>query len=1013
MKNSRVELDKRRTADIKEQIKKLSKIYVPEWHFDTNDPDIGSVIGMIFAEQMADNVSRFNELIDVYHAELANMTGVSLLPAQPASTTAVMKLSSDTVSGSYVPKGTKLFGGETDERLIFETAHPIYITNSHLTDILETSSNSGKVRSIMGHMQPIPLIPELSEGEDEAEEEIPLFDEDDAGSVIKPFVAFDGNGRVMGKNAIVLYHSYYFDINDENIYMRLESPDHLAERIVSGDYKITYLTDDGFKPFDEVGLVDENLIYLKKSTECKKITRDKDYSVIAIEAGEHVNERIGLKYIDFSSKGEKQPFRSVGTGNTDCNPTNFRPFTDKLSVFEECFMRHDEYFSRVGAKITVSFDVEFAINQVSMSVAQIEDSLKVIKRKPRLAINTRVVEAVVDEISIEYSSATGWKRLNLMSDESTMFASMQSGRRTFSFICPDDWVDESGRGRAIRFQIIKSDNCYMMPCNHNYPIIRNATVEYSYEGRFVKPDHIEVLSRTEREDVTSKLLSEKGIDVFRVSEYSDNALYFGFNRKFTAGPISMLMIFNEESSYLGTKLRFEYSTIDGFKTLQVVDKTDSFARTGQIRFLAPDDMAAVSIEGRKCYWIRVIDVNGQFSKKNVFKPEIKDIVLNAAEVRNIDTHEMEEFFVDEVSPGMVITLAANNILDVQVWVNEIGKHSKEEMKELIRDHSDKAYAEYDTYGNISDLFVKWDEVASFDRSHEGDRHYILDRQTGSIFFGDGVHVAIPTVTTSTAIRVIARSCNGSNANIPAYTIDGSMTHVDFLGEIYNPFPAYGGSSIESVESAVNRAANIIGSHNRIVTMADYKKDILSFSDNINKVECIIGESVDGSKRNGLISVILLMKDFGKETNSFDRVVPRLRKHLEECVELTAGVDSIEIVEPIGVAISVDIWMNRVGDETDYEIGLRLINELNNFLSPISDPMHPGWEIGKIPSKSQIMMKLNSLKTKAFIRRLVITGTYTDTEGTHECDIEKLPKNKFFVVKNGTHKVHAVSDEINF
>ncbi len=112
MKNSRVDLDNRKAADIKEQIKALSGVYVPEWHFNTQNPDIGSVIGIIFAEQMAENIGRYNELIDVYHAELANMTGISLLPAQPASTVAVMELASDTVPGSYVQKGTKLYGGD-------------------------------------------------------------------------------------------------------------------------------------------------------------------------------------------------------------------------------------------------------------------------------------------------------------------------------------------------------------------------------------------------------------------------------------------------------------------------------------------------------------------------------------------------------------------------------------------------------------------------------------------------------------------------------------------------------------------------------------------------------------------------------------------------------------------------------------------------------------------------------------------------------------------------------------
>ncbi|MCR5520634.1 MAG: hypothetical protein K6F44_01835 [Lachnospiraceae bacterium] len=1011
MKNNRVDLDNRKASDIKEQIRTLSKVYVPEWHFDTENPDIGSVIGIIFAEQMAENVGRFNELIDVYHTELANMTGISLLPAQPASTTVVMELASDTVPGSFVRKGTKLFGGDGDRRIIFETSHHLFITNSHLTDILTTQANTGKIRRIIGNAQRMNILPELTQrtGEEEENEE-KVTESENEGFGFKPFAAFDESGEELGRNALLLFHSYYFDIVDEKIYMRIDSPDRLADRIMDGTYKLSYMTDKGLKPFDEVGLVKNDILYLKKTGECKKVRRDREYSVLVIEAADNVNERIRVNGIDFSSVGEKQPFQSVGTGSIDCDPLSFRPFSDKLTVFDECFMRHDEYFSRVGARITVSFDVEYGVNSVTMSVAEIEDSLKVVKRKPRLAINTRVVESFVDEISIEYSSSKGWRRLKLSSDESTMFAAAKAGKHSFSFICPDDWDDDGGRGRAIRFQSIRCDNCYMMPCNHNYPIIKNATVEYSYDDIFVKPEHVEVVSNTSREDVTTAFMSGKGITAFRVSSYTDNAIYFGFSSKFAAGPISLHMILEDESSYVGTNLKFEYSSLDGFRTLQVTDKTESFARSGQIRFIPPDDMTAVTVEGRKCYWIRVVDVNGHFSEKNIYRPVIKDIILNTVDVSNIDTHDTEEFFLDEVAPGLTITLAEGNILDAQVWVNEIGKHTAGEMKDLIRDESDRVYAEYDKYGNIEDFFVKWDEVSSFDRSHEGDRHYILDRQTSRIYFGDGVHVAIPTVTTSTAVRVLARSCDGAEANIPADSIDGSMTRVDFLGGLHSLFPAYGGSSIESVDRAMSRASNIIGSRNRIVTMADYKNEILSFSDNINKVECIIGESVDGRKKDGLISIVLLMKDFGRGTHSFDRIVPKLRDHLEKCVELTASFDTIEIVEPIGVAISVDIWMNKMGDETDYAVGLKLTEALESFLSPVSDALHQGWEIGKLPGKSQIMMKLNSLKTGAFIRRLVITGTYMDADGSHECDLENLPANKFYVVKSGIHKAHTISDE---
>ena len=47
------------TEDIRRRIRHLAESYTPEWKFEENDPDIGSVIAMIYTEQMEDNVVCF------------------------------------------------------------------------------------------------------------------------------------------------------------------------------------------------------------------------------------------------------------------------------------------------------------------------------------------------------------------------------------------------------------------------------------------------------------------------------------------------------------------------------------------------------------------------------------------------------------------------------------------------------------------------------------------------------------------------------------------------------------------------------------------------------------------------------------------------------------------------------------------------------------------------------------------------------------------------------------------
>ena len=53
-------VDKRDAQNIKQQIADLAKQYVPEWRYDTKDPDMGSVLSEIFTVMFENTISNFN-----------------------------------------------------------------------------------------------------------------------------------------------------------------------------------------------------------------------------------------------------------------------------------------------------------------------------------------------------------------------------------------------------------------------------------------------------------------------------------------------------------------------------------------------------------------------------------------------------------------------------------------------------------------------------------------------------------------------------------------------------------------------------------------------------------------------------------------------------------------------------------------------------------------------------------------------------------------------------------------
>ena len=78
-RSKKLQIDKRTAEDIRAQIAGLAGSYVPEWHFDTDNPDIGSTLSLLFADQMEYNIERYNQVLDNYHTEFVNMLDISLL----------------------------------------------------------------------------------------------------------------------------------------------------------------------------------------------------------------------------------------------------------------------------------------------------------------------------------------------------------------------------------------------------------------------------------------------------------------------------------------------------------------------------------------------------------------------------------------------------------------------------------------------------------------------------------------------------------------------------------------------------------------------------------------------------------------------------------------------------------------------------------------------------------------------------------------------------------------------
>ena len=1018
-----MKIDNRDTRDIENRIEELSRTYTPEWHFERDDPDIGSVIARLFAMQMKENINMMNNIPERYHTEFINMLDISLKPVKAAQSIVNFHLIENTVKGTTIRKGTVLASESTDEDgepVLFETDREIYVTNSRVTDSFMTDREEGTIVPILGDFTPVSVLEGyrrvVEEDEEDVEEEEGEQTERSAESeyvkrTIHPFVLFSESGNI-SRSILILYHETVFDIVDEPIYVKISGNSELNNKITAGEYIFKYYDGKTFVPFDSVELrEDSDTFILKKHHELRKVTDGvREYGVVILEAVHPLMENIGINSISLSTEGGERTPEFISDGSKDLDPEGFPIFSEDLSIYNECYIGEDFYFSKKGAKVTLSFHVDYRERPHYLTKQEEEERLKIIKKKPKVHMADIPAHAYADEVIMEYYNGTGWKKIHPDSDITGLFANETAFDAKISFICPADIVGvETGAnmGRCIRFRLLRSDNCYLRPCIHHYPFITDIKLCFTYGERYVDPNRVIRIAGTERKDITALLKSGKDFTVFSGGIYSDDALYLGFDERMEGGPVSIFFELEESTNQNRLPCVFEYSTIRGFKRMRVVDHTDSFSHSGEVLFYPPSDMKETSMEGRSRFWIKIRRGKIQREDENrMFLPHIRRIMLNVVPVSNVETGGENDFYIDEVGPNLHFHLKGKNIRDAEVWVNEKGYISREEVENILKDDPNSIRVEYDMMGGISSVFVKWNETDSF-YNVKNRRSYVLDRLTKEIIFSDGMKADIPTVTDDVAFKVKLRMSSGTSGNVDAGTINEIVGTEIFIDSVTNPIRAFGGSNMETVADAMKRGANIMYGRRRLVTLNDYIFEMLSFSDSIDKVACIPGQKVEGDGEDSDISFVLLMKDFMEGSFSFHRVAAELKEDLLEGSSITVSPDRIHIVEPIFVDISVSVWAETDNLEDSFEITSRIESMLNDYLNPVSAEDDPGWEIGTVPKKTQILMKLGSLKSHALIRKTAMVAHYKDKDGEHETDISDLRVSPFMAVRSGKHSVHIV------
>jgi hypothetical protein len=594
-------------GELLDEIARRTPYYVPEWRFNTVEPDAGTALAYIWADMLSGTLERFSRLRENYRRVLLDAVGST--PAKPINAKGYLVFSAtedDEASSNsakhnnpptciIVPART---ASEAALNAALETDRDLVVSSARITDIYLINSE----KDICKHYDSLT--------------DITLF--------------ADENKQM---RIWTLRHPYAFNVRNS---LRLSfggvSPALLCGENVKWQFLSASAAEEA--DFDEnhtaewcdfVSVVPyESVLTLEfPNSEAKFCT-----AVRFTINDEAVFRGLPLsRVLAFSSESELLP-DAVYTNDVlqllpELQPTDepqeleaFYPFGQKFMPFDCLNITCGEAFFKPGAAVELTFDLAFEktlIDGYPDPQIRMKRIMKASDLRP-----PKEFEVTISTVAWEYFNGTGWAALPVTLKDTTavlgstaspgnLFAAGSDAFRRYSlsFTCPNDFqpiVCGAHNANFIRVRVIAVDNLFRQKGYYLSPRIKSLRFSYNFE-RGIKITDTEV-----KENLTFRRVTLDAPTPIITRLQSPAAMYFAFDKPFEGSTIlfELRQGSRQAAPQSPLKLNWEYYSTAGWTTPDIHDETLSFSVTGLITFQAPVPCEKFSIAGQTAYWWRLV-----------------------------------------------------------------------------------------------------------------------------------------------------------------------------------------------------------------------------------------------------------------------------------------------------------------------------------------------------------------------------------------------------------------------
>ena len=238
------------------------------------------------------------------------------------------------------------------------------------------------------------------------------------------------------------------------------------------------------------------------------------------------------------------------------------------------------------------------------------------------------------------------------------------------------------------------------------------------------------------------------------------------------------------------------------------------------------------------------------------------------------------------------------------------------------------------------IWYDWEYKDDLHTAGPYDRVFTIDRESGSVVFGDNAHGACPPAGYDNILLSLLRVTKGALGNIMPHSLAGIAP-----GELCpvpdNISPASGGANPETLQQVLSRVSRLLAPGDRLVSRSDYEKSAAATpGTRILKVRALEGYDLKTGSTNipGRVTVVIQPYSEANMPLPDARLMGRVRRHLEKGRLLGSR---IEVAAPEYVPVSVRAEV-MVAENSGADDSIR--ESLNRFLSPtegvggIGDPV---------------------------------------------------------------------------